>query len=166
MPLVAGDEVRGALTLEREGERPFDWRTVELCEAIAAMAGPMLDVRRRDDRLVWLKLFDSLSQQLAQLFGPHKVALKLGVFAAAAVILSLVASISLAHNGYGLSWWTVGGGGYTFSTGGSYTLGGTIGQPDAGIMSGGGYAIEGGFWGAAAPVEEHHLYLPVVMREV
>jgi RND family efflux transporter MFP subunit len=89
VPLVAGDEVRGALTLEREGDRPFDWRAVELCEAIAAMAGPMLDVRRRDDRLIFLKLFDSLSQQLAQLLGPHKVALKLGAFAALAILVFL-----------------------------------------------------------------------------
>ena len=30
-----------------------------------------------------------------------------------------------------LNWWTVDGGGATYSTGGSYSLGGTIGQPDA-----------------------------------
>ena len=32
---------------------------------------------------------------------------------------------------YDLSWWTVDGGGITFNTGSSYTLGGTAGQPDA-----------------------------------
>ena len=40
---------------------------------------------------------------------------------------------------------TVDGGGEMWSTGGSYDLGGTIGQPDAGQMSGGLYTLEGGF---------------------
>jgi len=57
---------------------------------------------------------------------------------------------------YDLSWHTVDGGGYTFSTGGSYSLGGTIGQHDAGPvptgMSGGTFTLVGGFWPAAAIV--------------
>jgi len=50
-------------------------------------------------------------------------------------------------NSYELSWWTVDGGGAMFSMGGTYSLGGTIGQPDAGALSGGSYALLGGFWG-------------------
>ena len=66
--------------------------------------------------------------------------------------------------GYDLSWWTVDGGGYTFSTGGNYTLGGTIGQPDAGTLTGGGYTLGGGFWGGGAAAVEYKVYLPVVLR--
>lgn len=44
-----------------------------------------------------------------------------------------------------LGWFTVDGGGGTSSSG-QYSVSGTIGQPDAGTMSGGRYAIEGGFW--------------------
>lgn len=54
---------------------------------------------------------------------------------------------------YDLSWFTVDGGGHTFSTGGDYVLGGTIGQPDAQtapVMAGGVFSIVGGFWPAAA----------------
>jgi hypothetical protein len=47
---------------------------------------------------------------------------------------------------YDLSWWTVDGGGATFSTGDSYSLGGTVGQPDAGTSGGGTYNLVGGFW--------------------
>lgn len=36
------------------------------------------------------------------------------------------------------------------STGGAYDLGGTIGQPDAGRLTGGTYTLDGGFWGIAA----------------
>jgi hypothetical protein len=49
--------------------------------------------------------------------------------------------------GYTLDWWTVDGGGATFSTGSSYSLGATIGQPDAGTSTGGSYTLDGCFWG-------------------
>jgi hypothetical protein len=66
---------------------------------------------------------------------------------------------------HALTWWTVDGGGWTFSRGGGYTLGGTIGQPDAGLLRGGGYALAGGFWpgGETVPVD-HRSYLPLVVR--
>jgi hypothetical protein len=53
---------------------------------------------------------------------------------------------------YTLNWWTVDGGGGT-STGGVFTVSGTIGQPDAGRMSGGTFALEGGFWGVIAALQ-------------
>jgi hypothetical protein len=48
-----------------------------------------------------------------------------------------------------IDWYTVDGGGGT-STGGAFSLTGTMGQPDAGSASGGTFACAGGFWGAAA----------------
>ena len=44
-----------------------------------------------------------------------------------------------------VDWFTLDGGGGT-STGGQYTVSGTVGQPDAGTMAGGRYALEAGFW--------------------
>jgi hypothetical protein len=52
---------------------------------------------------------------------------------------------------YGPIWSSVDGGGGTFSTDSNFTMGGTIGQPDAGSMTDGSYTINGGFWGVAAP---------------
>jgi hypothetical protein len=47
---------------------------------------------------------------------------------------------------YGIDWYKVAGGGGT-STGGTYQVTGTIGQPDAGgPMTGGSYSLTGGFW--------------------
>lgn len=43
------------------------------------------------------------------------------------------------------------GGGGT-STGGVFSVTGTIGQPDAGTMSGGNFALVGGFWSVIAAV--------------
>jgi hypothetical protein len=47
---------------------------------------------------------------------------------------------------YSIDWYKVAGGGGT-STGGLYSVSGTIGQHDAGLrMSGGNYSLSGGFW--------------------
>jgi hypothetical protein len=90
------------------------------------------------------------------------------VILVAAIALLLLVSVALAQsgNGYDLSWSTVDGGGATFSTGGGYTLGGTIGQPDAGEMSGGDYALSGGFWGGIVGVVEYFydVYLPLILK--
>ena len=53
--------------------------------------------------------------------------------------------ISAASGQYELSWYTIDGGGGQ-SSGGAYTLTGTIGQPDAAWSSGGQYELLGGFW--------------------
>jgi hypothetical protein len=53
---------------------------------------------------------------------------------------------------YSIDWFTIAGGGGT-STGGVYSVSGTIGQSDAGHMSGGNYTLDGGFWGIIAAVQ-------------
>jgi hypothetical protein len=68
----------------------------------------------------------------------------------AAIGILLFYSLILANGGYSLSWYTVDGGGATFLTGGSYSLGSTAGQPDAAASSGGSYSLNGGFWAGAA----------------
>ena len=53
---------------------------------------------------------------------------------------------------YSIDWFKISGGGGT-STGGVYSVSGTIGQPDAGgAMSGGNYSLTGGFWSLVAAV--------------
>ena len=48
---------------------------------------------------------------------------------------------------YSIPWSTIDGGGVINSSGGSFTLSGTIGQPDAGAtMTGGSFSLTGGFW--------------------
>src|SRR3954453_2198971 len=62
-----------------------------------------------------------------------------------------VATGAVAQN-YSIDWFTIDGGGGT-STGGVFSVTGTIGQPDAGHMSGGNYTLDGGFWGIIAAVQ-------------
>jgi uncharacterized membrane protein len=80
----------------------------------------------------------------------------------AIAVLGIVSASALEV--YTLDWWTVDGGGATFSTGSSYSLGGTIGQPDAGTSSGGTYTLDGGFWGGEPSTANHQIYLPLVIR--
>lgn len=51
-----------------------------------------------------------------------------------------------------MEWFSMDGGGGT-STGGVYTVSGTVGQPDAGSMAGGQFAIQGGFWSVVTAVQ-------------
>jgi len=53
---------------------------------------------------------------------------------------------------YSIDWSTIDGGGGT-STGGVYSVSGTIGQPDAGTMSGGNYSVDGVFWSLITAVQ-------------
>ena len=54
---------------------------------------------------------------------------------------------------YSIDWFTIDGGGGT-STGGVYSVNGTLGQPDAGgPMTGGNYSLTGGFWALPTAVQ-------------
>ena len=68
---------------------------------------------------------------------------------AAATLTLALAPAALAGD-FAIDSWTVDGGGEMFSTGGDFSLGGTIGQADAGVMTGGDFELQGGFWAVAA----------------
>jgi hypothetical protein len=72
----------------------------------------------------------------------HRAARVLG-----AIMLAFVFFAGTAHaQTYSIDWFTIDGGGGT-STGGVYSVSGTIGQHDAGgPMTGGNYSVTGGFW--------------------
>jgi hypothetical protein len=59
---------------------------------------------------------------------------------------------SLRAQSYSIDSFTIAGGGGT-STGGLFAVSGTIGQPDAGAMSGGNYSLAGGFWGVVNVIQ-------------
>jgi hypothetical protein len=86
----------------------------------------------------------------------------------AILILIAVSGLVRAQSGgdYDLTWNTIDNGGATFSTGNGYQLGGTVGQPDAGMLSGDAYTLVGGFWRGRANLKpsEHLICLPLVLR--
>jgi hypothetical protein len=72
------------------------------------------------------------------------------IILATAIVACLGANSGFAQ--YSINWFTVDGGGGT-CTGGVYSVSGTVGQPDAGRLSGGNYTVDGGFWGIIAAIE-------------
>lgn len=70
-------------------------------------------------------------------------------------ILALFSCCLSASAQYSIDWYKIGGGGGT-STGGVYSISGTIGQHDAtanGALSGGNYSLTGGFWALISVVQ-------------
>ncbi|HEY1786620.1 MAG TPA: hypothetical protein VGJ73_00625 [Verrucomicrobiae bacterium] len=65
----------------------------------------------------------------------------------------LFLAVSASAQSYSINWYKIAGGGGT-STGGQYTVSGTIGQPDASTaMTGGIYSLTGGFWAFISVVQ-------------
>ena len=70
--------------------------------------------------------------------------------AAGFLLLNSAFCLSAFGQSYSIDWYKIAGGGGT-STGATYQVTGTIGQPDAGgAMTGGNYSLTGGFWSLIA----------------
>jgi len=87
VPLHAGGRFFGALTFERPPGEAFDGDDVTLCDCVANIIGPVLEEKRQNDRLIVVKLIESLWTQLQRLFGPHYVGRKL---ATALAVMAMV----------------------------------------------------------------------------
>ena len=84
------------------------------------------------------------------------------------LLLALAWAAAGAQTVPNLDCWTVdGGGGAMDGSGpaGAYTLTGSVGQPEAGVLQGGGFTLNGGFIGGGLAISpEYPMYLPLVIR--
>ena len=96
VPIVCAGRVCGAITLERQDQETFDPQIVQLCEVAASLVGPVLEVLRRDDRWLIVKMWESLRSGLELIFGPRHVAAKLVATVTTALLLFLI----FAHGDY------------------------------------------------------------------
>ena len=87
VPLVKAGRPCGAITLERGRSEAMGRADLALCENIAALLGPLLEVKRTVDRPWPAKLAGALGEAFAPLLGPGHVALKVGVGASLAVLV-------------------------------------------------------------------------------
>ena len=99
VPLIDKRNAIGALTFERPAAMPFGRQEIEFCKNIAAMLGPALELKRRDDRWLPAKIRDSVSTQLKKLFGRRHTAMKLVCFGLA----GLLGLMLLAEGDYRIS---------------------------------------------------------------
>lgn len=83
--------VYGALVLERSSDRPFDQETVELCQGILSLVGPVLRDKQRADRAMPKVLLDSSREGLSKIIGPGHILAKL--VTASVLILFIILSV-------------------------------------------------------------------------
>ena len=95
IPMLMADHFAGALTFERPPGEPFDLDTIELLELATSIVGPVLEEKRRNDRWLPVKVFESVRRQLARLLGPGHLVRKLVALAVigAALFLSFAQGI-------------------------------------------------------------------------
>jgi multidrug resistance efflux pump len=96
LPLQADHKIIGAITLQRPPGAHFGESTVEMCDAVAALVGPVLDEKRRNDRWVIVKLMEAIGTQLRRLLGPRYFGRKLATI----VLAGLVVFFSFATDRY------------------------------------------------------------------
>ena len=90
IPLWSHGQIIGVMTFERGTDQPFDSEMVELCEAVSSLAGPVIELKRRDDQWLARKALDAGLDQLVRVFGPGHIALKLALIAVGAVLAFLI----------------------------------------------------------------------------
>ena len=96
VPLSQEDRIFGAMTLERPGNTPFEPELVQLFEQMGALLGPILEVKRRDDRWVSTKVLDAMGTHCRHLFGSGHLVLKAVVL----VLTLLVGYLSIGTGTY------------------------------------------------------------------
>lgn len=78
VPLSDEDGPIGAMTCERRAEdRPFDEDTLLMAESIAALIGPVLEMKQRNNRWFGGRLVDTALHVLGVLLGPRHLSWKL-----------------------------------------------------------------------------------------
>jgi biotin carboxyl carrier protein len=80
----------GVITLERHRDQSFRDSEIALCDTIAGLVGPILDLQHENGRLISGRAVDSIHEGARALFGPRRPALKL------AAIFSLAVAVTLA----------------------------------------------------------------------
>ena len=77
VPIQHEGQIIGALTLEKSGDAGFDDDEVELVDAIATVVGPVIEEKRRNDRMLIVKIAEVIGNQLRRLLGPSHFGRKL-----------------------------------------------------------------------------------------
>lgn len=90
IPLSDNGRMVGALTLERDGGESFAAPQIALCEHIGTLIGPALEAKRREDRWIGSKVWDSVREFAGNLLGSGHLVLKTAVLGLSAVVAFFV----------------------------------------------------------------------------
>ncbi len=89
-PILQGTEPLGALMCERAADKSFDDQTVELIKTFASLVGPVLIVKKKEERSIWIKLWDAAVSKGKQFLGPDRPGYKLATGLAVLLMLFFV----------------------------------------------------------------------------
>ncbi len=87
IPIEIKGKYRAGLTLERPADRPFSSEHVDLLRTVAGLVGPILFIKRNEERWLIRKAGDALARQLKRLLGPGYLIRKLVVIAVLALAI-------------------------------------------------------------------------------
>src|SRR5256886_3552043 len=87
VPLAQDGHADGVLTLERSSGEGFDAEAIELCKTVGMLLGPILALKRENERGEWQRLREALAAGARALFGPRHPGVKLLALVAGAVVL-------------------------------------------------------------------------------
>lgn len=93
--LAWNDNIIGAITLERDAAEPFEPAEVEILEDTAALLGPILELKRRDDRWLVQKAWDSCKAEARKLVGPRHLGMKAATIGVAVVLIYLTVATGM-----------------------------------------------------------------------
>ena len=93
VPLLDDGHAIGVLTLERTTGEAFDAETVELCKTAGGLLGPIMKLRRDNERNVLQHAATSVRHGMEALFGPRHPGVKL----IALLVVAVVAFFTMAN---------------------------------------------------------------------
>lgn len=96
LPLPGREGFIGALTLERPQDRALDQDTLTLCQSLVAFIGPVLEIKLREERSLYMKTRESWLAWLGQMLGSSYLRLKIAV-AASVLLLTVMALVPTLH---------------------------------------------------------------------
>jgi hypothetical protein len=96
VPLLEDGLPIGVMTLERSHGEVFDDATIELCETAATLLGPVLALKRENDRGPLVRLRETVLQKARLVVGPRHPGAKLVALA----VVGLIGFLSLATGTY------------------------------------------------------------------
>lgn len=96
VPLMDDGDIAGVLTLERDRSQPFDASDLALCTTLGLLLGPVMALKRQNERSLWERLRQALREGSTGLFGPSHPGLKLVTL----LVLLVVAVFSLVDTTY------------------------------------------------------------------
>ena len=86
VPIVDNGEAIGAVTLERNGEKPINLQEASDFEQIMCMVGPVLKLKRDNDKPWYSRLRKSLARVAGHILGPGHLMTKATVICAALIV--------------------------------------------------------------------------------